>query len=441
MEIAETFGLEFEFSNSNREILSSKIPYGWKTTHDASSETGIFYLPSNKGTLYIQSDTFTDFILPLVKLGLFGGEVVSPKLNNSIESYDEIKSVLFQLRLENPSVDNRCSTHVHINVTKEYPLYALRNFIYLIRSMEKFLYTVSGFTHINRGITNNFLFQRPIDHPHYIPTKAGSLFYVPAYDSEVLLTVDSIGEFWYMLCDSSREMKYNPARYCGVSLPSIPLRGSVEFRYGNVVHDFTMLKAYINLCRNITKASFNISLPDILKEKRSIVTNDNENYVSEYREILENHLILNDEDADILMNMYLNLPTPYLNPKPITTHIPDFYANSVWESSEINKMDIVNVDDCVIGESIRGDNIVLEMRKMIGDGATEIPKDVLNLKVLSNFNDDSVSTVRTKSNYLVIGKILPRNIFSFMVVSPNGTVVSIKQKQIWLETIRLGELI
>lgn len=364
MEIAETVGIEIEFPMANRRYMM--MPPGFRTVHDASSETGQVVLGDS---IIMDMRLVKDFpFKDSLKVKLLGGEMVSPTINlKNPEDHDNLLRAFTTIVTSNPLESPKCATHVHVNVSSDYPLYALKNLIRMISSMEKFLYTVSGFNTINRGVTNDFLFQRPFHSPPYLYVSDG--VYAPALDVDMLLEADNIDRFWNLVCRAYNKDKYNPARYMGISLPSVVQRGSVEFRYGNYITDFNVLKAWINLCRNIVKGSFYISLDDIFQQERSIYHKETEDYTDVFFEILSEHLVLDPADIDILMNLYTNLPKPTLTTdEPITTHLEEKTFLNVFQTTP-KKVDPTYPDKCVtrfkVGSYSRGDSETSKLTKRL----------------------------------------------------------------------------
>lgn len=368
MQIGDSVGIELEFPFASRRSITT--PDGFKTMHDASSETGQFYIASSR-VIVVDKDFVDSFPYPkFINVAEFGGELVSRVLNvRNEKDINDLFTAFRSVVLTNPTTNPKCSMHVHVNVTKDYPLYALKNLIRIITGMEKFLYTVSGFNTVNRGVTNDFLFQRPLGSPAYLKLSGNS--YVPAYDTGLLLKTEDVTNFWYQLCNAEGKNKYNPARYSGISLPSIMQRGSVEFRYGNYLTDFKVLRAWVNMCRNIVKASFSISLGDIFDEERTIKTVETEDYIDIFGQILTDWLMMDLADIDLLMNLYVDLPKPLLTTdKHIISHITTDFTNTFGTpvpDKVVKGLGKLVTDNVVQGTYSRGDDEAKKLYSYLTD--------------------------------------------------------------------------
>jgi hypothetical protein len=332
------------------------------------------------------------------RLETFGGELNSPILpaNNFKEHIYNVIDFLRDMgeTYSTTDKDERGSIHVHINVTKDIRHKHLIRLLEVGLATEALFYRLGGMGKVNRGIRNNFIYQRPITMPPCVSYR-GDIY--PIFDYRDLLKTTGKAEFYLKYGDSINCIDagnhYVTQRYVGLNFYSIPYRGSLEFRYANKVLTPEWLIAWISLCQAFVEYA--------LSKPKDITWEDNYRKLEDNRDIPEDEFLfildkLNPpEDNKItLLDVWRESTTPMFDGIHRLTHLPDatFYRNpdkylpkSITED-KVQRSDIV--DGRKLGaerqnklDHIRYDNIHLDLDYEIDDtGVKQKVKPLYNME-------------------------------------------------------------
>ena len=299
-------GLEIEFSNLRRDTNNfletlRKKSREFRVVHDASSETPELSIAN----IPIQFDIAgkSNKLLSIVRgkgFETFGGE-----LNSPIMPYNDFKTHVYSIidflrnmgeTFSTTEQDNRGSIHVHINVSKDIKHKHLIRLLELGLATESIFYRLGGMGSINRGVKNNFIYQRPLTMP---PCIEYSGKYYPIFDYRDLLESKNKTDFYTKYGDTinciHNGSHYVTQRYTGLNFYSIPYRGSIEFRYANKVLIPEWIIAWVLLCQSFVAYA---------------LSNDKDNsFENEYRKLEDNRNIPEEEFIFIIDK--LNIPDDY----------------------------------------------------------------------------------------------------------------------------------
>jgi hypothetical protein len=327
-------GLEIEFSNIKRETPSfqdslHRYLSNFKHVHDASTETPEITL----GNIPLQFEVNgkTNKLLSIVKNRSFevlGGELNSPVLSG-LEFREHIYKLIDFLIVMGESFstteqDTRGSIHVHVNVSKDIKHKHLLRLLEVGLATEAIFFRLGGMGRVNRGVKNDFIYQRPLTMPPCI--KCDNRYY-PIFDYKDLLESKNKTDFYNKYGDTVYQIHngnhYATQRYMGLNFYSIPFRGSIEFRYANKVLIPEWIISWIILCQSFVNFA-------LTKTK-------DETFENEYRKLEDNRNIPENEFLFILdklgvpdnykitlLDIWNESPTPEFNGKHIITHLPNY---------------------------------------------------------------------------------------------------------------------
>lgn len=314
-EIINSVGIELEFMNINKNSnsfnldIASALP-GYKLDHDASCESyeeRMFGLP-----IKFTSKKAQKILQPLLNTIIIGGEIVSPiKNTNSPQWINDIENICNILKEHGePEHTPRASLHIHINLSKEAPLYVLKNILKLTLKYEAFLFKLGGMGQINRGIENNFVFQRPyLKHgPPVIIHKGENLPILNPFD---LLEAETKDTFFYRYGNSTLlETKYVTQRYMCVNFVPLLTQGSIEFRTANKTLNSKYIVAWTNFCKAFITNSFTTS--NIELDKLRPLANNQEISLNTFLNEIQ-PLNLDEDTLNILSKIWKESPTPFFD--------------------------------------------------------------------------------------------------------------------------------
>lgn len=190
----------------------------------------------------------------------FGGEFVSPVLDSTSKDWiDSVQRILDFLYERGEGISPYTSIHVHVNATN-IPLFALQYLIEIGQHLEAGLFRLScAEAKKHRGEVHcDYAYCRPLGKlgPPVVSTDRGSL---PIFETGCLLQAETFNEFKkalgrYDLWDGGS--KYHEARYVWLGLASLFLHGSIEFRLFNSTLRSRYIEAWVDLAKNIVRASF-----------------------------------------------------------------------------------------------------------------------------------------------------------------------------------------
>lgn len=374
-ELIESVGIELEFSNVDRDShifknhLMKNLP-SYKDVHDASCESPIITL----GNYPITIDDREDFIKikNLCKKTIVGGEIISPIVySSSPEWIKQVYSLCRILKDFGETEDSsRDSFHVHINVTRDIPLYALKNLLRLEGNLEAILFRLGGLGKINRGIENNFCYERPfLGHGPPVVVVKRNAYPICVFDDmmKAKTKVDFLTRFGdsYFWGNGGKKQKYIAVRYMALNFYPISYQGSFEFRTANKTLNPEYLLAWTNFCKAfVQKAFFSKTEESFEKIQRPLYEN-REISLGEFRNAISYLDSLDNDTIEILEDIWEISPTPTFDNKWRYTHLNnangfnsgDYLPEAIPPNYEILKPTFVDVHrlnrDVVFGERLR----------------------------------------------------------------------------------------
>ena len=293
-------GFEMEFVSVRRDTdrFVSKLHNkcgDYKIVHDASVETPEVTLSGVPIQFEINGNVNKLFsVLPKTSLELFGGELTSPILKGDNLAWRthiyNLVDFLQEIGESNSTEkDKRGSLHIHINVSKDITHKHLLRLLETGLGTESIFFRLGGMGSINRGIYNNFIYQRPLTMPPCVKSNGR---YYPIFDYKDLLTSENKADFYEKYGDTvyciNNGNHYVTQRYVGLNFYSIPYRGSIEFRYANKCLVPEWIIAYIVLCQKFVEYS---------------LTKPKTGFENTYRKLEDNRDIPDDEFISVLENL------------------------------------------------------------------------------------------------------------------------------------------
>lgn len=364
-EIIESIGIELEFSNVNRDSrefaqeFNEKLPT-YRRIHDASCETPITTFAGIP--IEVGSEKDAQIIYPYCVNTIVGGEIVSPILNSNEPKWvTEVREMCDLLIAHGESEESsRDSFHVHVNVSTEVPLFALKNLLRLTGAYEAILFRLGGMGRMNRGEENSYCYQRPFlgNGPpiisYYNPSLERSNNY-PILSYEDLLGSKTKSEFFqrYGGADyySAHGVRYVTMRYMVVNFYPVLSQGSFEFRTANKTLNSNYIIAWSNFCKAFVDLAFSdrnlykeLEVTRPLFENREI--SDNEFYDS-----MSMFKILDRETIEVLGEIWAYSPTPHFDNIPRYSHLPEptgftgskYIPNHLKNSVNVEQIDFVDI--------------------------------------------------------------------------------------------------
>jgi len=337
------FGFELEFTQVNRDNGSFNREFhtlrDYQIVHDGSVETPILSLGNKLIDVEQTSDKDLSKLLDANIRMRGGGEIVSPILSDVIDWRRHVYKICTILRLYGePETTSRDSFHVHINVGNSVSLVSLKNILRRFSNCEAILYRLGGMGRPNRGVDNDFIFQRPyvLYGPIAVEYKS---YVVPSLNYDTLLKATTKQEFFDMLGSSTYHMrngvKYITTRYMAVNLFCVLTYGTVEVRHANKTLDADYLIAWIDLCRELVKSCIEpYQEKDYIDNIQMYLAYNRAVDYDEFNEFL-NCLKLSSNTIMTLHEIWNASPTPYFDNVPRFSHLqnPTTWAESNWVGS------------------------------------------------------------------------------------------------------------
>jgi hypothetical protein len=338
LELIESVGIEMEFSSIDRndvnflnELQRHLLEY--RAIHDASCETPIdtfFGVPIN-----FETDESRNILGRFTQSRIIGGEIVSPVINSNAPQWVEDVRALCALLIEHGEKENtlRDSFHVHVNISREAPLFVLKNLLHLTGHFEMHLYKLGGLGRLNRGEDSDYTFMRPylgfgppcVEQSLY--TKEGKLRrrILPILNFKDLLAAERKTDFFYRYGNSTyhadRGDRYVTQRYMSVNFYPILTQGSIEFRTANKTLNPDYIIAWTNFCKAIVEKAFSTrKLSPFFKQYNPLHKNNEipEEYFIESVKKLD---ALDPTTIDILLDIWNSSPTPHFDNVWRYTHL------------------------------------------------------------------------------------------------------------------------
>ena len=342
-EIINSVGIEMEFmsidrnSEEFRQSIMMKLG-DYKIIHDASCESledrflGKKIVFGNKQSKKIFKQLIDSIII--------GGEIISPIRNTLSPVWmTEIERLCEILKEHGEKEDTtRDSFHVHINLSKEVPLFVLKNILKLTLKYEAFLYRLGGMGRMNRGVENDFMFARPYT-PNGPPVISGAdQINYPILNADVMLQAETREDFFGAYGDSYGLMgiKYVTQRYMNVNFYPILTQGSIEFRTANKTLNPEYIIAWTNFCKALITAAFSNS--DINIERTHTLASNREISLAEFQ-YETSQLPIDKETMFILSQIWESSPTPHFDNKWRYSHLkePTGFRHEVYLPEALDK--------------------------------------------------------------------------------------------------------
>ena len=314
-ELINSVGIEMEFMTINRDSRKFRTDFketlmDYKLDHDASCET---LAPTLANFPIKFTNTKAEKKLsPFLNTIIIGGEIISPIRNTLsplwMTEIHQLCDLLKEYGEQETTIKD--SFHVHVNLSREVPLFVIKNILSFTLAYEAFLYKLGGMGRINRGVENSFIFERPylFNGPPVI--RVGNTNY-PIFKTENLFKAESKEQFFIYYGDSGRLVengnKYVVQRYMNVNFFPILTQGSIEFRTANKTLNPQYIIAWTNFCKAIVATSFKSDTPSqhrfrALAENKDIPF---DTFFDETR-ILQ----LDDDTLNVLQEIWQLSPTP-----------------------------------------------------------------------------------------------------------------------------------
>ena len=349
-ELINSVGIEMEFMTINRDSRTFRADFkevlmDYKLDHDASCET-------LKPTLIDLPIIFTNKkaekkLAPFLRTIIIGGEIISPIRNTLSPTWITEIHLLCDLLKEYGEQETtiKDSFHVHVNLSREVPLFVIKNILNFTLAYEAFLYKLGGMGRINRGVENSFIFERPYSFNGPPVVQVGRANY-PIFKTENLLKAESKEQFFTYYGDSTRLLdqgnKYIVQRYMSVNFCPILTQGSIEFRTANKTLNPQYIIAWTNFCKAIVATSFKSNVPT-QHRFRTLAENIDIPFDTFFDET--KILQLDDDTLNILQEIWQLSPTPEFD--------------NIWRYSHLRKPPIPrNISEIseALGEEIKVEN-------------------------------------------------------------------------------------
>lgn len=369
-EIIESVGIEMEFCSINRsdpnfqERLYGTL-LGYKVEHDASVETPLRTFLNYP--VILKDAKAIKRLSPFLGRLTVGGEIISPIRNSNSPHWVEEIENLCEILIEHGETEDtvRDSFHVHVNITRDVPLFVLKNVLQFTLAFEAFFFRLGGMGRPNRGITNDYIFSRP-----YLgngpPVIVHGRRNYPIMNPDHLMDAKDKEDFFRKYGDAyflaGRVGKYVTPRYMSINFYPILTQGSLEFRTANKTLNPRYIIAWTNLCKAIVSKSFSSRKLTIeglypLAENRDIPTR-------EFLRAIE-MLELDNDTQSVLLEIWETSPVPIFDNVWRYSHLPNptGYSNDylpdpldiktkVEKARHIDVHALENVDERLDGEGL-----------------------------------------------------------------------------------------
>ena len=341
-EIINSVGIEMEFmsidrnSEEFRQSIIDKLE-DYRILHDASCESLEDQFLGKK--IVFENKKNKKVFKNLINSIVIGGEIISPIRNTLSPVWmTEIERLCEILKEHGEKEDTtRDSFHVHINLSKEVPLFVLKNILKLTLKYEAFLYRLGGMGRMNRGVVNDFMFARPYT-PNGPPVIKAAQNNYPILDANAMLHAETREDFFGAYGDSHAPTgtKYVTQRYMNVNFYPILSQGSIEFRTANKTLNPEYIIAWTNFCKALVTAAFSNS--DIPIERIYTLASNTEISLAEFQ-YETSQLPIDKETLFILSQIWESSPTPQFDNKWRYSHLkePTGFRNETYMPEALDK--------------------------------------------------------------------------------------------------------
>lgn len=260
-------GIEFEYTDipqKNRILSRVARNFGWQIVHDASIESPSFCIDN---VFLLDSLTFDKNVNSLIRKATIGGELVSPVLNTSSNSWlKQLSALIYTLKLLGErSRTSRGSIHIHVNAPHDNTRKG-RHYLKLLKSLfalalftEGFFYKIGGLGQEHRGRNADYIYYRWLtkNGPPVVNSDGNSYRLL---NSEQILASSGCREFYIKFGDIwGAEGRYHPSRYLWINFYNMVHFDDtphLEFRVFNKTVQLDYLYAIVELCKAFLMACY-----------------------------------------------------------------------------------------------------------------------------------------------------------------------------------------
>lgn len=348
-QIIDSVGIEIEFSEVDRKSrnflndIQSNLPR-YQVKHDASCETPTATfggVPVNFG-----SDADRKIMSQFCAKAIIGGELASPIIDSNAKQWINEVVLFCDILKAHGETENskRDSFHVHVNVSREAPLYVLQNLVRMILAYEAIMFRLGGMGRMNRGEENQYTYQRPyLGNGPPIVSYEKSLY--PILSPEHLLASTSIEQFFERFGDSwhckNKVGRYVSQRYMVVNFYSILNLGSLEFRTANKTLNPEYIIAYTNFCKAFVQKAWERNIEEELQGLERPLYENREISVEEFDNAMSMLNLLKGDTINALLRIWSSSPTPRFDNVRRFSHLPE---PSTWSRGS-DKPDKLTADE------------------------------------------------------------------------------------------------
>ena len=236
-ELINSVGIEMEFMSVNRSNMTfrddlAKELANYRVDHDASCESPIETFLNYP--IVFKNETSKKELSPYLGTIIVGGEIISPVSDSLSPQWaheiEHLCEVLYEHGEREDTV--RDAFHVHVNITRDVPLYTIKNLLQFTGAYEAILYRLGGMGRINRGIENDYIYERPFLGNGPPVVQDGKLKF-PIMNYDDLMAAETKQEFFERFGDAGhyahRGVRYVTCRYMSVNCYLILTQGSIDF--------------------------------------------------------------------------------------------------------------------------------------------------------------------------------------------------------------------
>lgn len=370
IEIAETFGMEFEteFLTPGDMGSQKELKRYFRSTHDASIETDV-YISQGGILLSKKSD---DRALQYIGKSNFtiGTEFVSVILRASDPNLLDLIKNFTDFLGENGESPESYRSGIHFHISLPNPnIYILRAILKLGLSLESLFFRLGGMGYEFRGLRNDSVYCRPITKfgPPCVNSSLGG--YTQCFNPYDILNSNlrTTEEFWERYGDlRNHRDRYNPIRYTWLNLyPMCPYsseyKGTLEFRIFNKSLNPFFIYSTIQLCKKFVEYIVTnykkIKLEDL--EEHSIYSSISEGKMMELFFETMGRLEIDDPIVYILENIMRTTKTPTLPGEYVFSHLlsrrslNNYWTNTSYHPERISEK--INSPEFVDIHTLRGE--------------------------------------------------------------------------------------
>ncbi|WP_027633410.1 amidoligase family protein [Clostridium hydrogeniformans] len=233
-----TFGIELEFVGGNANAIAKEL---YELGICAYDERVRYHAPSVEGKWKLERDG-------TVSSGYGGGEIVSPILRDTPETWRNIEKICEVAKRHGATIDSRCGAHVHIGMEPlDTARQRWRRFFKVLSGYEECIYRASGGGEgrIRSG------------HSNYARTFEGRA----AFGATTPIRMDTEDDVRNLAASVSRN-----DRYYGINLTNITSENrpnTVEFRYFNGSLNASQIQANVKLSNGVIMAAEKARTKDV----------------------------------------------------------------------------------------------------------------------------------------------------------------------------------